>query len=209
MARKIIEVYKDDLTGETVQALTPTRFALDGVEYQIDLGPTSRAAFDAAVAPYRHAARRVGRASSGTRSATSRQPARTDPEQLRAIRAWWGRQPPSRRPATGQRPRTHPSRGDGGLPHRRRTRPADAATPRSKTQEVDACWPSETPVNAHARFAQHADQRRRQPSLRAGTAADKCAADLTSFRLCGEFCWCKGRRHYSAGSGWTKVPARI
>jgi hypothetical protein len=89
MARKIIEVYEDDLTGETVQGLTPTRFALDGVEYQIDLGPTSRAAFDAAVAPYRQVARRVGRASRDTRSATSRQPARTDPEQLRAVRAWW------------------------------------------------------------------------------------------------------------------------
>jgi hypothetical protein len=62
MARKIVEVYEDDLTGETVERLTPTRFALDGVEYQIDLGPNSRAAFDAAVAPYRQTARRVGRA---------------------------------------------------------------------------------------------------------------------------------------------------
>jgi hypothetical protein len=85
MARKTIEVYEDDLTGETVEQLTTTRFALDGVDYQIDLGPQSLAALTAATAPFRRVARRIGRPI----ATASRQPARTDPEQLRAVRAWW------------------------------------------------------------------------------------------------------------------------
>ncbi|MFI5779042.1 Lsr2 family protein [Nocardia sp. NPDC051570] len=64
MAQKtIVETY-DDLTGERIDTdivPTPTiSFAVDGIEYEIELGAKNRDKFYAAMGPYTDAARRIG-----------------------------------------------------------------------------------------------------------------------------------------------------
>lgn len=86
MAMKTITILTDDLDGEELPAGTrSTRFALDGVEYEIDLGADNARALADALAPYIAAARRVGTA---TRSASPRRARGADAERLAAIRAW-------------------------------------------------------------------------------------------------------------------------
>ena len=89
MAKKTITILTDDLDGEELPAGSrSTRFALDGVEYEIDLSPANARALADALAPYIAAGRRVGGAA---RSSGSRPRARakgTDAERLAAIRAW-------------------------------------------------------------------------------------------------------------------------
>ncbi|MFF0492672.1 histone-like nucleoid-structuring protein Lsr2 [Nocardia sp. NPDC003482] len=80
MAQKtIVETY-DDLTGERIDTdivPNPTiTFAVDGVEYEIELGAKNRDKFYAALDPYTKAARRIGgrrggrKATAGTGSAS-------------------------------------------------------------------------------------------------------------------------------------------
>jgi hypothetical protein len=89
MAKKTITILTDDLDGEELPAGSrSTRFALDGVEYEIDLSATNARALADALAPYIAAGRRVG----GARGASTGRPrARAksaDAERLGAIRAW-------------------------------------------------------------------------------------------------------------------------
>src|SRR5690606_574647 len=61
MAKKTITILTDDLDGEELPAGSrSTRFALDGVEYEIDLSATNARALADALAPYIAAGRRVG-----------------------------------------------------------------------------------------------------------------------------------------------------
>lgn len=62
MAKRIVTVVVDDLTGEPLgdDAVT-VRFALSGRFYEIDLSRSAAADFRAALAPYTAAARKVGR----------------------------------------------------------------------------------------------------------------------------------------------------
>lgn len=61
MATRTIRV--DDLTGETLYGDgTPTRFELEGVEYEIDLTPANEARLREAFAPFVDAAVRSRRA---------------------------------------------------------------------------------------------------------------------------------------------------
>jgi hypothetical protein len=89
MAKKTITILTDDLDGEELPAGSrSTRFALDGVEYEIDLSAANARALADALAPYISAARRVG---GGGRAAASRPRARakgSDAERLAAIRSW-------------------------------------------------------------------------------------------------------------------------
>ncbi len=86
MAKKTITILTDDLDGEELPAGSrSTRFALDGVEYEIDLSAGNARGLAEALAPYIAAGRRVG----GTRAAAPRARAKgADAERLAAIRSW-------------------------------------------------------------------------------------------------------------------------
>ncbi|MFJ8313715.1 MULTISPECIES: Lsr2 family protein [unclassified Streptomyces] len=59
MAQKIVTIYTDDLTGEETQEVTTHSLVLDGVAYEIDLGPDSYDKLLEAVAPFTKAGRRT------------------------------------------------------------------------------------------------------------------------------------------------------
>ncbi|MFE9500575.1 Lsr2 family protein [Streptomyces collinus] len=83
MAQKTITIYTDDLTGEEAQDAATHTLALDGVVYEIDLGPDSYDNLLEAIAPFTRVGRRVG---SPRRSAGRRKDATaTD---TAAIREW-------------------------------------------------------------------------------------------------------------------------
>jgi hypothetical protein len=88
MAKKTITILTDDLDGGELPAGSrSTRFALDGVEYEIDLSPENARALADALAPYITAGRRVG--GTGRSASASRPRAKgTDAERLAAIRSW-------------------------------------------------------------------------------------------------------------------------
>lgn len=90
MAKKTITILTDDLDGEELPAGSrSTRFALDGVEYEIDLSAANARALADALAPYIAAGRRVGGGARATSSARPRARAKTaDAERLAAIRSW-------------------------------------------------------------------------------------------------------------------------
>ncbi len=76
----------DDFDGTPLAASSATTtFALNGVQYEIDLAPENSAKLEEALAPFIKAGRRVGGASRGA-SASKRRPAsRSD---LGAVREW-------------------------------------------------------------------------------------------------------------------------
>ncbi len=88
MAQKVVTMFEDDVDGKPIKEGQggTFSFALDGVEYEIDLSNKNKEALDKAITPYVQAARRVGgrrrRAANGTSAA------RIDPGQTRAIREW-------------------------------------------------------------------------------------------------------------------------
>ncbi|MFJ8388850.1 Lsr2 family protein [Streptomyces sp. NPDC094438] len=83
MAQKIVTIYTDDLTGEETQEAATHSLILDGVAYEIDLGPDSYDRLLEAVAPFTQAGRRV---SGRTRKGAPR-PAGAGKDTA-AIRAW-------------------------------------------------------------------------------------------------------------------------
>ncbi|AYF97095.1 histone-like nucleoid-structuring protein Lsr2 [Protaetiibacter intestinalis] len=88
MAKKTITILTDDLDGEELPAGSrTTRFALDGVEYEIDLSAGNAAALAEALAPFIAAGRRVG-GSTRTASAPRARAKGADAERLAAIRSW-------------------------------------------------------------------------------------------------------------------------
>lgn len=101
MAQKTVVTFLDDLDGES-EADGTVRFALDGVEYEIDLTKENAEDLREIFAPYIAAGRRTGgrRASSSGRSrpstrssSTSSSPSGSGPlargrEALKAIRDW-------------------------------------------------------------------------------------------------------------------------
>ena len=91
MAKKTITILTDDLDGEELPAGSrSTRFALDGVEYEIDLSAANARALADALAPYISAGRRVGGSARGGSAARprSRGAKGADAERLAAIRSW-------------------------------------------------------------------------------------------------------------------------
>lgn len=93
MAQQTLVRLVDDVDGKELKAGVGETvvFALDGVTYEIDLGPKNASAMRKAIAPYVEAGRRVGGSSRRSRSPrrTTRGAAtRRDPEQTRAIREW-------------------------------------------------------------------------------------------------------------------------
>lgn len=71
MAKKTVEKFYSDLSGDEIDTPSPTvSFVFDGVGYEVDLTVSERQAFADAVAPYiavgRRAAGRAGRAASSS-----------------------------------------------------------------------------------------------------------------------------------------------
>ncbi len=91
MAKKTITILTDDIDGTELPAGSrSTRFALDGVEYEIDLSVENARALADALSPYIAAGRRVG-GSGRAASASSRPRSRAtggDADRLAAIRSW-------------------------------------------------------------------------------------------------------------------------
>ncbi len=83
MAKKIIEQYVSDLSGEELpKGAASLRFAFDGKSYEIDLTRDERSAFDSAVAKYIAAARPTSSSRGGRSNRSSSGP---DPK---VVRAW-------------------------------------------------------------------------------------------------------------------------
>ncbi|MFD7336703.1 Lsr2 family protein [Streptomyces violascens] len=83
MAQKIVTIYTDDLTGKESEEATTHTIVIDGVGYEIDLGPDSYDKLLEAVTPFTKAGRRIKAGRIKTAPKTSE--ARTD---TAAIRAW-------------------------------------------------------------------------------------------------------------------------
>lgn len=81
MAQKIVTIYTDDLTGEESSEAATHTIALDGVTYEIDLGPDSYDKLLEAVGPFLTAGRKTGRARKTRNAVVSSQ-------DTAAIRAW-------------------------------------------------------------------------------------------------------------------------
>ena len=88
MAKRIIHKLVDDLDGG--DADETVKFALDGVQYEIDLSRKNASKLRDAIAPYVAAGTKVGRGGVvvGGRAARGRSGADADREQNKAIRAW-------------------------------------------------------------------------------------------------------------------------
>ncbi|GAU68082.1 putative LSR2-like protein [Streptomyces sp. NBRC 110611] len=84
MAQKIVTIYTDDLTGEESSEAATHTFTLDGVSYEIDLGPDSYEQMLQAFGPFMKAARKTGRA----RKAAGRKVSVANGEDTARIRAW-------------------------------------------------------------------------------------------------------------------------
>ncbi len=82
MAQKTIVLVEDDLSGGSADE--SVTFALDGVTYEIDLSAANARALRDVLAAYVAAGRRVGGAQRVGRSVA----ARTDKDQLDAMRRW-------------------------------------------------------------------------------------------------------------------------
>ncbi|SEC16664.1 Lsr2 family protein [Streptomyces sp. 2314.4] len=81
MAQKIVTIYTDDLTGEESSEAATHTIALDGVTYEIDLGPDSYDKLLEAVGPFLKAGRKTGRARKLRKGAVSG-------DDTAVIRAW-------------------------------------------------------------------------------------------------------------------------
>jgi hypothetical protein len=88
MAKRTVHMLIDDLDGG--EADETVRFAIDGVEYEIDLSTKNATKLRDALSTYIEAGSRVGRIAGPTRTAASRRrrPAQVDRDQNRAIRDW-------------------------------------------------------------------------------------------------------------------------
>lgn len=88
MAQKVLVQLVDDLDGSSTDTIETVTFGLDGVNYEIDLGPKNAAALRRQLSDFVDSGRRIGgRLKRGTASATAAKPA-ADREQTRAVREW-------------------------------------------------------------------------------------------------------------------------
>src|SRR2546430_17334949 len=89
MAKRTIHMLVDDIDGGEADETIP--FAVDGVQYEIDLSKKNATKMRHALARYIEAGSKVGRASASAARTTAgrgRGPATVDPDQNRAIREW-------------------------------------------------------------------------------------------------------------------------
>lgn len=91
MAQKVLVQLVDDLDGTSSDDIETVTFALDGVSYEIDLGPDNAAKLRDSVAPYVGSARRVGgrmKRGTATKAAAAKSSPPSNREQTKAIREW-------------------------------------------------------------------------------------------------------------------------
>ncbi|WNV88589.1 Lsr2 family protein [Umezawaea sp. Da 62-37] len=89
MGRRVTVEVVDDLDGSTAEGVATIGFGLDGVEYEIDLGPANAARLREVLRRYAVCARRVLRdAEPAVRGALPSPVRSLDVEELRAVRAW-------------------------------------------------------------------------------------------------------------------------
>jgi hypothetical protein len=89
VARREVVILEDDLEGGTADETV--KFALDGVQYEIDLSKKNAAKLRESFADFIAHSRRVGRGGvvvGGRAAARARGSAAADREQNKAIRAW-------------------------------------------------------------------------------------------------------------------------
>jgi nucleoid-associated protein Lsr2 len=89
MAKRVIHELIDDLNGQAADETIT--FALDGVQYEIDLTNKNASKLRGVLAPYVAAGTRIGRGgvtASRGREARGRSSARSDRQQNQAIREW-------------------------------------------------------------------------------------------------------------------------
>lgn len=87
MAKKTVEKFYSDLSGDEIDTPSPTvAFTFDGVGYEVDLTEAERQTFADAVAPYVAVGRRAGRASG--RSSSSRRSSSASSVDAKAVREW-------------------------------------------------------------------------------------------------------------------------
>jgi hypothetical protein len=89
MARKVITTLVDDINGKPIEEGRgeTVPFALDGVNYEIDLNDENAAKLRTALEEYTEKGRRVGRATTG-KPAPRRSSGSGPKEDLRAAREW-------------------------------------------------------------------------------------------------------------------------
>jgi hypothetical protein len=89
MARQQILVYKDDLDGSE-DGVRAVKFGLDGVTYEIDLGPSTYAKLTKVLAPFVAAGTKVnGRSAGAARSVAVRRGAAAEQKEFNArVRKW-------------------------------------------------------------------------------------------------------------------------
>lgn len=89
MARREVVILEDDLEGGSADETV--KFALDGVQYEIDLSKKNAARLRESLGEFVQRSRRVGRGGvvvGGRAAARARGSVAADREQNRAIRAW-------------------------------------------------------------------------------------------------------------------------
>ncbi|MET9670996.1 Lsr2 family protein [Streptomyces sp. NPDC006475] len=85
MAQKTVTIYTDDLTGEETREAATHTLTIDGIAYEIDLGPDSYDKLLEALAPFTAAGRKVGGRRRGTQGGRRASDGGKDSA---AIRAW-------------------------------------------------------------------------------------------------------------------------
>ena len=88
MAKRTVHMLIDDIDGGDADETIP--FALDGVQYEIDLSKKNAAKMRDRLARYIDAGSRIGRSGAAARvsSGRGRGPVKVDRDQNRAIREW-------------------------------------------------------------------------------------------------------------------------
>lgn len=83
MAQRVVTLFTDDISGEQGDEIDTHTFSIDGVSYEIDLGPDNYDKFLEAMGPFVKAGRKVG----GTRKGGARRRQTTGPEPTK-VREW-------------------------------------------------------------------------------------------------------------------------
>ena len=84
MAKRVIELFSDDLDENTTEGVETVEFAVGGVTYEIDLGPENQEKLTKALEPFVAAGRRTG----GRRKRATAAPAAAPNDENQAIREW-------------------------------------------------------------------------------------------------------------------------
>ena len=88
MAKKTIEKFYSDISGEEIDTSTPTlAFGFDGTSYEIDVTEQEKAEIEKAFAPYIRAGRKATGAAS-TRRRTRRSGGSSTDSPAKQVRAW-------------------------------------------------------------------------------------------------------------------------